>query len=57
VYRAYLERQGVTHLLLAPGRADGARDLERLSAAYPGWLRPIRRWPGGGALFAVRHER
>ena len=57
VYRAYLERQGVTHLLLAPGRADGARDLERLSAAYPGWLTPIRRWPGGGALFAVRHER
>ena len=52
-----LERQGVTHLLLATARAEEARDLERLSAAYPGWLTPIRRWPGGRVLFAVGHER
>jgi len=56
VYRAYLERQGVTHLLLT-GSAEDARDLARLSVAYPGWLTPIRRWPGGRGLFTVGHGR
>ncbi len=56
VHRAYLERQGVTHVLLAGPDADGAEELQRLIVAYPRWLVPIRRWPGGKALFEVRRE-
>src|SRR3989449_11339435 len=56
VHRAYLERQGVTHVLLAGNQADGKEELERLLATYPGWLGIVRRWPDGAAIFVV-HRR
>jgi hypothetical protein len=52
--RAYLERQGVTHVVLADPGAGSARQLRRLLAAYPGWLTPVRPWSGGRWLYAVR---
>ena len=57
VHRAYLERQGVTHVLLAGNQADGKEELERLLATYPGWLGIVRRWPDGAAIFVVHRAR
>jgi hypothetical protein len=57
VHRAYLERQGVTHVLLSAAGGASAQELTRLRAAYPDWLRPVREWPGGRILFEVRHDR
>jgi hypothetical protein len=51
--RAYLLRQGVTHILLADPSAGSARQLRRLLATYPGWLTPVRPWPGGRWLYAL----
>ncbi|HEV8265226.1 MAG TPA: hypothetical protein VGQ06_09750 [Gemmatimonadales bacterium] len=55
-HRAYLERMGVTHLLLASPTSPSAGTLRGLAAAYPGWLAVAYRWPGetGRWLFAVR---
>lgn len=50
--RAYLERAGVTHVLLSGLSASGPQ-LDRLMGAYPGWLVAVRRWSGGRALFEV----
>lgn len=50
--RAYLERAGVTHVLIS-GRSGSAPQLDRLMGAYPGWLVPVRQWSGGRTLFAV----
>jgi hypothetical protein len=55
--RAYLERFQVTHVLLASVAGDAARQLRPLIGAYPGWLVPIRSWPGGRWLFEVRRDR
>ncbi len=55
--RAYLERQGVTHILLASPQSPSARELRALLAAYPGWLVPVHGWPGARWLYAVAHER
>ena len=52
-HRAYLDRQGVTHILLASPSSPAARELRALIGAYPGWLAPVRSWPGGRWLFAV----
>ena len=52
--RAFLERQGVTHVLLAAASGESARQLRGLIAAYPGWLEPVHRWHGGRWLFAVK---
>jgi len=57
VHRAYLERQGVTHVLLAGNQADGKEELERLLATYPGWLGIVRRWPDGATIFVVHRAR
>jgi len=55
--RAYLERSGVTHVLLS-GTGTGSEDqLRRLMAAYPGWLAPAHLWPGGRTLYEVRRDR
>lgn len=52
-HRAYLERQGVSHVLLT-GRGSGSdRELDLLLGAYPGWLVITRVWPGSRALFRV----
>ncbi|HXF94512.1 MAG TPA: hypothetical protein VNI61_00280 [Gemmatimonadales bacterium] len=53
-HRAYLERQGVTHVVLASPASPSARQLRALIGAYPGWLVPVRGWPGGRWLYAVR---
>jgi len=55
--RAYLERQGVTHILLASPQSPSARELRALIAAYPGWLVPVHGWPGGRWLYVVARER
>ncbi len=53
VYRAYLERQGVTHVLVALGERAAQQQVESMSQAYPGLLSPTRRW-SGRTLFEVR---
>ena len=57
LHRAYLERQGVTHLLVTTAGGGSARELERLWAEYPDWLTAVRRWPTGAALFEIVRER
>ena len=51
--RAYLERQGVTHIVLASSGGGSARQLRRLIAAYPDWLTPLHAWPGARWVYAV----
>lgn len=55
-HRAYLERQGVTHVVLASPSSPSARELRGLIAAHPDWLVPIHRWPGGRWIYEVRRE-
>jgi hypothetical protein len=56
-HRAYLERQGVTHIALASASSLSARELRALIGAYPGWLEPVHAWPGGRWIFAARAGR
>lgn len=56
-HRAYLERNHVTHVLLASPAGGTARQLRTLIEAYPGSLVPIHPWPGGRWLFEVHRER
>lgn len=51
--RAYLERMGVTHILLASATSPSAVQLRAILGAYPPWLTAIYRWPDGRWLFAV----
>jgi len=52
-HRAYLERQGVTHVLLT-GRGSGSdRELDALLGTYRGWLVVTRVWPGSRVLLRV----
>jgi hypothetical protein len=53
-HRAYLERQGTTHIVLASPSSPSARELRALIGAYPDWLTPIHGWPGGRWIYAVR---
>jgi len=55
--RAYLERQGVTHIVLASPGGGSARQLRHLIAAYPDWLTPLHVWPGARWAYAVRRGR
>ena len=57
VHRAYLEREGVTHLVADPPGGRASEELDRLRTAYPGWLVLERRWPDGRALYAVARDR
>src|SRR5439155_1096822 len=52
-HRAYLERMGVTHVLLASATSPSAIELRALIGAYPSLLTAIYRWPDGRWLFAV----
>ena len=52
-YRAYLERMGVTHILLASASSPSAIELRNLIGAYPAWLTGLYRWSDGRWLFAV----
>ncbi|MBI1967772.1 MAG: hypothetical protein HYS40_07265 [Gemmatimonadetes bacterium] len=57
-HRAYLERMGVTHVVLASASAEAAREVRALLTAYPEWLTGVHRWSGGRWIFAVnRAER
>jgi hypothetical protein len=56
-HRAYLERMGVTHVLLASATSPSAGELRGLIEAYPGWLTGVYRWSGGRWLFAVQRGR
>jgi hypothetical protein len=51
--RAYLERMGVTHVLLASSTSPSATQLRSLLGAYPPWLTAVYRWSDGRWLFAV----
>ncbi len=53
-HRAYLERQGVTHILLGSLGSGSAGELDALLGAYPGWLTMVHAWSGRRAVFAVR---
>jgi hypothetical protein len=52
-HRAYLERMGVTHVLLASATSPSAGELRGLIGLYPKWLTAVYRWSGGRWLFAV----
>jgi hypothetical protein len=52
-HRAYLERMGVTHVLLTGFGGGSDEELNTLLGAYPGWLKAIHVWPSGKALFQV----
>jgi hypothetical protein len=52
-HRAYLERQGVTHVVLASASSPSAGLLRSLIHAYPDWLQPVHQWPGGRWIFVV----
>ncbi len=52
--RAYLERQGVTHIVLASSSSPSAKQLRALMFLYPDWLNATHRWPGGRWIFAVK---
>ena len=56
-HRAYLERQGVTHILLAGFGGGSAQELDTLLGAYPRWLTIVKRWPGNRAAFTIRRDR
>ncbi len=52
-HRTYLERMGVTHVLLTGIGGGSAEELNTLLGAYPKWLTAVYVWPGGKALFRV----
>ena len=52
-HRAYLERMGVTNVLLASATSPSAIELRGLIGAYPSLFTAIYRWPDGRWLFAV----
>ena len=52
-HRAYLERMGVTHVMLASATSPSAVELRSLLAAYPAGFTAIYRWSDGRWLFAV----
>ncbi len=54
--RAYLERYGVTHVLLSGTGTASEGELRRLIAVYPTLLAPVRIWPGGRTLYEVRRD-
>ena len=56
-HRAYLERMGVTHILLASATSPSAGELRALIAAYPAWLSGVYRWSGGRWLFVVQRAK
>lgn len=55
--RAYLERQGVTHVMITGSSSLSAPELDALRAAYPGWLEPVKEWSGGRVVYRVNRER
>lgn len=56
-HRAYLERQGVTHVMVSGAVSQSAPELNALLAAYPGWLTEVQRWSGGRVAYRVNGAR
>lgn len=56
-HRAYLERAGATHVVLASPSSASARQLRALIATYPEWLVVVGGWGGGRLLYEVRADR
>ena len=52
-HRAYLDRMGVTHILLASSSSPSAIELRALIGSYPQLVSALYRWPDGRWLFAV----
>ena len=52
-HRAYLDRMGVTHVLLASSSSPSSIELRGLIGSYPQLLSALYRWPDGRWLFAV----
>jgi len=52
-HRAYLERVGVTHILMSGFGSGSDVELDALLGAYPRWLAVIHVWPGGRAMLRV----
>ena len=52
-HRAYLDRMGVTHILLASSSSPSAIELRGLIGSYPQLLSALYRWPDGRWLFAI----
>lgn len=52
-HRAYLERMGVTHVLLASSTSPSAGQLKALIDAHPSLFTALYRWSDGRWLFAV----
>ena len=52
-HRAYLDRMGVTHILLASSSSPSAIELRGLIGSYPQLLSALYRWPDGRWLFAL----
>jgi hypothetical protein len=57
LHRAYLERMGVTHILLTGFGGGTDRELDALLGAYPTWLTMIQGFRGSRALFRVNRDR
>jgi len=51
--RAYLERQGVTHIVTSGYVSRSAPQLDALLGAYPGWLTVVKGWRDGRAAFRI----
>ena len=50
---AYLQRMGVSHILLASASSPSASELRRILEVHPHSLTAVYRWPDGRWLFAV----
>jgi hypothetical protein len=55
-HRAYLERQGVTHVLFSGFGSGSDVELDALLGAYPRHFTITRMWSGRRALFRVNRE-
>lgn len=53
---AYLQRMGVTHVLLSGPGTGSATQLERLLGAYPNAFTVARLWPDGRTLYELRRD-
>jgi hypothetical protein len=54
--RAYLERQGVTYVMISGYVSQSAPHLDALLGAYPGWLTLTKRWSAGRSVYRVTRD-
>ncbi len=51
--RAYLERQGVSYVMISGYVSQSVPQLNALFQTYPGWLTMVKQWSGGRTVFRV----